>query len=263
VGIVSPTARPPRRLLSAAASVGALLVLTGCVPEYLGKVDEGQDRVDRAIAEAGLADEVSAEYTCSAALPFTATDCGARVTITSDDLGVVERAGSVDALRAEAGSWTVVYRGVEYRGDLDDLRRVDAIAEALPPGLPIASVSVSGGSARILMDGVPDFAQLCALGSTTPLSGSMSSRIGGRTDLELDLAVVGAESFASACRLADDAVAALGLDSLTTVGIEPGDAGAVDVTVIPDSQSAWEDARGWADTVAVPAGVALHVPIYY
>ncbi len=72
--------------------------------------------------------------------------------------------------------------------------------------------------------------------------------------------------FADACALADEAVSALGLESLHDVEVgladHIGGDGSLQVTVTADSEEAFAAAQRWEERVEVPAGVALSVPTW-
>lgn len=268
---MSHASRVPKLLTTIVVVVGSASLLSGCVTGYAGRISDGQEKVDAAIATADLGEEVDAEYTCGGALPFTATDCGVRVTVITDDLGVLEHAADVDLLRAE-GSWTLVYRDVRYLGELDDLLEVEPIADALPSNVTIDQVSVTADGVMVQMRDVDDFESLCGITRTMGLSGTVISRIDAGMDLEIDLAMVDDEHFDDACRFADEAVADLGVGGLTRVDVGSDQSGppgpdipqpGMRVTIIPDSKESFDSATEWAESVAVPAGVDLSVPIHY
>ncbi|GAA1514467.1 hypothetical protein BJ978_002202 [Agromyces terreus] len=254
-----------RRLAAAGAVVAVALLLSGCVPEYFAKINAGQQRVDTEVEEAGLEASVDADYSCTGALPFTATTCRAAVTVTTDDLDVIERAAELEALRAETDgrSWTVVYRGTTYWAEPDNLAQLPVVDGTLPTGVTIDRVEIGDARVGIALTDVTSFEQLCALGEEQTSAGIITSRVEGRTDLEVRLDAVDDAAFADACDLGDAAIDSLGLSTLTRVGIGPDDAGGLTLTIIPKTQDALDAAREWVAAVAIPEGVDVDASVYY
>ncbi|WP_127792135.1 hypothetical protein [Agromyces sp. LHK192] len=249
-------------LLLAAVTAGGL---SGCAVDYFAKTNEGQQRVDQAIAAAGLQDVVEAEFSCTGALPLTATTCRPKVTITTDDLDDVQAAIGIQALRAEPDEsrWTLVYQGRVYRGAPDDLRRAEAIAPTLPTDADVDEVLLAADGYTLWLDGVTTFDRLCRIATSADPAPSITSRSAGAPDLEIRADAPGSDGFAEACGFADTAIDDLGGAHLTRVGLSRAEDGLVEVTVISDSEQARDAAVAWAETVTVPSGVDLDVGVYY
>lgn len=266
-----------RVAVSLALLIVCPFVLSGCAIDYFAKTGDGQKRLDRAIADSGLAaDGVTGDYSCTGALPLTATSCYSTLRVTTDDAAVLERVAGISLLADEQGSWQVRYRGVDFTGSVRDeegswagIARVPAVADALPAGAPISEVTVQDGDGAdvvtVRVDGVSEFGTLCAYATDAAaggITGSVVSRVDRRTDLAVGTDAARDPGFAAACALAGTGVEAIGVGASFTSEIRAGasdERGTGDVVVVLYStqQDVATRITAWRESVTPPEGVEL------
>ena len=140
--------------------VSAVLLgtLTGCGPGP--KARAGQESADAAIAAAGMQDEVAARYSCTGPLPGSEENCGLRITLTTDDFSVLERAAAIEF--SESPGSTVTYRGIVYNNGLDTLAEIRAFDPFITDEMAGAEVSLSSEwGVRVTYESLPTLAEIC------------------------------------------------------------------------------------------------------
>jgi len=208
--------RGARAIVAAVASVVLVSSLSGCA--YTAEVRAGQEKVDRAIARAGLADDVTGEYSCTGALPFQADTCSTHLDVASDDLKVLERVGEVPLL-ADADV-DLIYRGITFHTSgsrADDVRRFEPF---ITNGLVGGSVTVDDNSADVRLGAATGFQQICD--QATNISEEWETTRVSSPRLETTHAYWEVEAVALEKPALYDSTCALLDDFVATLGVEPG-----------------------------------------
>jgi len=202
--------------MAAVASVALIGSVSGCA--YTAEVRAGQEKVDRAIADAGLGGDVTGEYSCTGSLPFQADTCSTHLNVTSDDLGVLDRVGEVSVL-ADADV-DLIYREITFHTSgsrADDVRRFEPfITDRLVSG----SVTVDDDSADVRLGAPTRFQQICD--QATILSEEWETTRVSSPRLETTHAYWEVEAVALEKPALYDSTCALLDDFVATLGVEPG-----------------------------------------
>ena len=253
-----------RVLTLSLVSVLVLGALTGCAPGP--RAQAGQRSADAAVAAAGMQDEVTALYSCTGPLPGSEDNCGLKVTIETDDFGVLERAAAID-FDEEPGS-VVIYRRITYQNGLSSLDEMRAFEPFITDEMDGANVSLSTEyGVRLRLDGMATFQHLCDLALDLTEGWAFASVSTGRdeeTSAYWELEQLTPEKpklFDDTCAEMDAYIASI--DDLDGFGYLLYQVDRDRVLVSPDSrfddaaEKQTEYATEWFDEHPAPAGVQL------
>ena len=245
-------------------SLVVLGTLTGCGPGP--KATAGQEKADAAIAAAGMHDQLTADYTCTGALPGSEENCGLTVTIETDDFAVLEEAAAIDF--GETYGSVVRYQGITYDNGLSSLDQLQAFEPYITDEMQGAKVALSAEyGIRLTLHGMASFQHLCDLAVDLTAGWPFASVSSGRDDTtsaywELEqLTPEKPELFDETCAQMDDFVASI--DDLDGFGYLLYQVDRDRVLVSPDTrkdtsaETQTEYAEQWFSDHPAPAGLQL------
>lgn len=242
-----------RRRTGAVGLLAAVILLAGCT---VAASREGQEQVDAAIASAGLTGQLEATYSCSGALPGRVDSCLTRVTMSSDDRSLIEKAAAIPEL--QGAQMELHYRGADAALAPEDVALLWRIYDTIGDAVGIEFVSVDPAQPGVTVSASATLTQGCASAAALAPDFTGVTVSGDAESTEWSVRVEPGQDLSALCGQAQSFLDGGELSGVVLVSLTQTPSGLQLIEVRADD-TAEETARAWFAEHPLPAGMEARV----